>query len=63
MVLEIRSNTEGLSGSDVPSHVCSVLLITVMALNAFVLQAGTNRNYIHGILQACDMTSRFFLFA
>ena len=27
------------------------------------LQAGTNRNYIRGILQACDMTSRYLCFA
>jgi hypothetical protein len=62
IVLETRGNTEGLSGADVPPHVCSLLLITAMALNAF-LQAVTDQNYIRGILQACDMTSRYLCFA
>ena len=44
---------------DAPPHVCSVLLITGTALSAFF----SHRNYIHGILQACDMTSRCLCFA
>jgi hypothetical protein len=62
IVLQTRAIQKGYLELDAPPHVCSVLLITAAALNAF-LQAGTNRNYIRGILQASEMTSRYLCFA